>query len=179
MSKISPVPMVYAGVRFRSTLEADWAATFDALDWFWSYEPEAACVDGVNYLCDFYLSTMRVWAEVKGPHDERLDKTQALYRALDPDAWYPDRPLVVILRPPGPGATAVWEPITDGQDIVITRCPDCEHLTFMDAEGAWQCRRCYYGGHPHHDNKFWRKECYRSGELPFTRAPRPTRSAAA
>lgn len=32
-------PTVYAGVNFRSRLEAKWAAFFDAVGWTWEYEP--------------------------------------------------------------------------------------------------------------------------------------------
>jgi hypothetical protein len=170
--KIAAIPTEYRGVRFRSTLEANWAATFDSLDWHWSYEPVAVRVGGHNYLCDFYLPTMRVWCEVKGPHDERLNKTRALHAALEPDPWNSGQPIVVILRPPGPGDVAIWESLDPGQDLIITVCPDCQYHCFMDTEGIWQCRRCYYGNGLTHDNKFWRKEFYRSGELPFVRAPR-------
>lgn len=32
-------PTVYAGIHFRSRLEATWAAMFDQLGWSWEYEP--------------------------------------------------------------------------------------------------------------------------------------------
>lgn len=171
---IKPIPMEYRGTRFRSTLEADWAATFDSLDWYWQYEPMAVEVaTGQAYLCDFHLPTQRVWCEVKGPHDERIDKTRSFYGTLEPDPWEITRPLVVILRPAGPGEAATWHGVRDDQDIVIVRCPECEHWGFMDYDGAWGCRRyCRNGG----ENKFWTLPggaLYRPGDLRFTRAPRP------
>jgi hypothetical protein len=36
---IAPKPVRYAGVNFRSTLEARWASEFDARGWSWRYEP--------------------------------------------------------------------------------------------------------------------------------------------
>lgn len=36
---VKAIPTVYAGVRFRSRLEARWAAFFDLCDWDWRYEP--------------------------------------------------------------------------------------------------------------------------------------------
>jgi hypothetical protein len=46
----------YAGVRFRSRLEARWAVFFDALGIRWEYEPEAfELSDGTRYLPDFRL----------------------------------------------------------------------------------------------------------------------------
>jgi hypothetical protein len=169
--------MNYRGTQFRSTLEADWAATFDSLGWHWQYEPVAVQLEvGGAYLCDFHLPTQRVWCEVKGPHDERIDKVHAFYDQLEPDPWNIRRPLVVILRPAGPGDAATWHGVTEGQDIVITRCPECQHYCFMDVAGAWQCRRgCRNGG----DNKFWRAEYYQSGDLTFARAPRPARKKGA
>ncbi|MFN7611621.1 MAG: hypothetical protein ACK5QX_11930 [bacterium] len=35
----TPHPTTYAGVRFRSRLEARWAAFFDLCQWSWEYEP--------------------------------------------------------------------------------------------------------------------------------------------
>lgn len=36
---IKAIPTVYGGVRFRSRLEARWAAFFDLCKWEWEYEP--------------------------------------------------------------------------------------------------------------------------------------------
>ena len=36
---IKAIPTYYQGVRFRSRLEAKWAALFDQLNWAWTYEP--------------------------------------------------------------------------------------------------------------------------------------------
>ncbi len=77
--RIAAVPQTYAGVRFRSTLEADWAATLDSVGIRWQYEPEAVALpSGALYRPDFYLPDCATWLEVKGPHDERLDKTREL-----------------------------------------------------------------------------------------------------
>lgn len=170
----------YAGTWFASTLEADWAATFDTWHWYWQYEPLAVRLrGGGSYRADFYLPSQRVWAEVKGPHNERVGKPAELQDTLGYDEWEWATDLVVVLRPPGPGDTACWEGTRDDQDIVLVRCPECEHLAFMDYTGAWLCRR-----HPRvrkEPNKFWTAPggaLYRSGELPFTRAPRPQQGAA-
>jgi hypothetical protein len=176
---IAAVPMSYRGTRFRSTLEADWAATFDSLGWHWEYEPIAVQLAGGGaYLCDFHLPTQRVWCEVKGPHDERLDKTHAFYRQLDPDPWDIVRPLVVILRAAGPGDVATWHGVSEDQEIVVATCPECQHHCFMDYNGIWACRRgCRNGG----ENKFWRLDggaLYSSGCIHFSRAPRPKRKGA-
>jgi len=75
------VPKRYAGTNFRSTLEADWAATLDHLAIDWEYEPEAIRLpSGDLYRPDFYLPQATTWLEVKGPHDERIGKTRELGR---------------------------------------------------------------------------------------------------
>src|SRR3990167_10762413 len=48
---IFAIPTLYAGIRFRSRLEAKWAAFFDFLDWPWTYEPD----DLNGYIPDFVL----------------------------------------------------------------------------------------------------------------------------
>lgn len=59
---------VYSGVTFRSRLEARWAIFFDLLDWDWDYEPCSYKVGArMEYLPDFYLPTIDLWVEVKGP----------------------------------------------------------------------------------------------------------------
>jgi hypothetical protein len=58
------IPTVYAGVQFRSRLEARWAAFFDLLGWKWEYEP----FDLEGYIPDFLLHQRphTIWlAEVK------------------------------------------------------------------------------------------------------------------
>ena len=57
---------------FRSTLEADWAATLDSLSIGWQYEPEGVQLpSGELHRPDFYLPGIATWLEVKGPHGER------------------------------------------------------------------------------------------------------------
>jgi hypothetical protein len=177
---IEPIPMEYNGTKFRSTLEADWAATFDTLRWHWQYEPVAVkTVVGEAYLCDFHLPNQRVWCEVKGPHNERLDKVRDFYETVEPDPWDIEKPLVVILRPAGPGNVAMWEPVAREQHIVLATCPECLHHCFMDYNGVWACRRgCRNGG----ENKFWTLgdgALYWPGEIRFARTPRSGRGVRA
>lgn len=176
---IKPVPTWYRGTRFRSTLEADWACTFDAMGWTeWQYEPEALTLStGELYRPDFYLPPQRVWCEVKGPHNERVNKPTQLHKDLnwgEVDEWSWHGKLVVILRAPGPGESAIWDKATDeGQDIVCVRCPDCGHYCFMDHAGVWTCRRHFDVGRE--SRPFWREpggEFNRPGDLKFERAPR-------
>ena len=45
------IPTYYSGIRFRSRLEATWAAFFDLMQWPWEYEP----FDLDGYIPDFAL----------------------------------------------------------------------------------------------------------------------------
>jgi hypothetical protein len=74
----------YAGVQFRSRLEARWAVVFDELGLAWEYEKEGYCFDdGTFYLPDFYLPDLNCWFEVKGnpPTDEEKLKAKSLSTA--------------------------------------------------------------------------------------------------
>jgi hypothetical protein len=169
--------MWFRGVRFRSTLEADWAATFESWDIHWQYEPEAVRIDQkLSYLPDFWLPSIRVWAEAKGPLDTAIHKPRDLQRALQREhrgEWDFTCPFVVILRPSENG-TAMWEAAAPGSDPVIVLCPNCQHFGFMDYDGAWRCRRYCKTK----TNKFWNEPgggIWWPGELPFIRAPRSGR----
>lgn len=48
---ISPRPTFYNGTKFRSRLEATWAAFFDLMEWKWQYEP----IDLRGWTPDFLL----------------------------------------------------------------------------------------------------------------------------
>lgn len=68
----SPIPTTYAGVTFRSRLEARWAVLFDALNVVWLYEPEKIHLrTGINYIPDFHVNVSDwignddIWIEVK------------------------------------------------------------------------------------------------------------------
>ena len=57
------IPTEYAGIRFRSRLEATWAAFFDLLQWPWEFEP----FDLHGYIPDFVLKIEpAAIVEVKG-----------------------------------------------------------------------------------------------------------------
>lgn len=143
---IRAIPLEYAGTRFRSSLEADWAATFDMLGWTWSYEPAgyAAVGDGVSYLPDFHLPAQRLWAEVKGPHDHRLNKPAWLAANLAIDPLNMNTPAVAVLRAPGPGRTARWQHDAAPYTLALAECPQCEYATFTYPRGDFRCRICAY-----------------------------------
>ena len=87
-SSIAAIPTTYAGIQFRSRLEARWAVFFDAIGTPWEYEPEAFYIPsfippdnfsetnreiaGKGYLPDFWLPEVGAYFEVKGasPSDD-------------------------------------------------------------------------------------------------------------
>jgi hypothetical protein len=72
---ITALPTTYAGITFRSRLEADWAHTLDHHRIPWQYEPEGFhLTDGTKYLPDFYLPSVQGWLEIKGDHMDRYTK---------------------------------------------------------------------------------------------------------
>jgi hypothetical protein len=130
---IRAVPVCYAGVLFRSTLEADWAATLDSLAIDWQYEPEAVRLpSGELYRPDFYLPRITTWLEVKGPHEERLAKAIELARAVD---HHPDCT----------GATGDYERCCQGeyQLVVVGLAP-------VRGQTTWKVL-CQVGGEPYDD----------------------------
>jgi hypothetical protein len=62
MNTHAAIPTRYAGVQFRSRLEARWAAFFDLVGWCWEYEP----IELDGYIPDFILKfSIPLLVEVK------------------------------------------------------------------------------------------------------------------
>lgn len=162
MDDIGAIPVTYSGVLFRSTLEADWAATLDSLCIKWQYEPEGLKLpSGRLYRPDFYLPQIATWLEVKGPHSLGLDKTRELAdvaghvpdcrdRGLSPDDagdWDDaccqlEYQLVVIGYAPVRGL-AEWHLLDRwGEDPgkgMLRQCPRCGAWWWVGL-GAYGCR---------------------------------------
>jgi hypothetical protein len=71
---IKPIPTRYAGVLFRSGLEARYARLFDGLEVPWEYEPQGFDAGGTWYRPDFALfpGLGTLWAEIKPRWDNDL-----------------------------------------------------------------------------------------------------------
>lgn len=97
-------PTKYAGILFRSRLEARWAVFFDALGIAWEYEPETFVRDGHHYTPDFaipanrdFMAGERVYVEVK-PTEEAITEAMPKMKATS-------LPLVIVgpVPPSGQG----------------------------------------------------------------------------
>lgn len=97
---IKALEVEYAGIKFRSTLEAGWAQTFDHYGVSWSYEPQAFELKCGNYLPDFWLPDSELWAEAKGPGVPGLEKVQEFGFEHD----------IIVLEPPERGRASWFTP---------------------------------------------------------------------
>lgn len=76
--RIGAIETEYAGVRFRSRLEARWAVFFDALGLKWEHEPEAYTDGTTWYTPDFWLPELELFWEVKPNADYDRTKPKML-----------------------------------------------------------------------------------------------------
>lgn len=138
--RIRAVPTVYGGIRFRSTLEADYAALFDELGIDWAYEPLAVrLTTGDRYLPDFYLPGQRTYVEVKGPHGVGIEKPINLDHALELADFEPFwcAPRVLIGEAGGRLCNSTGRPV-----VSVVDCQTCDHTVLLDLDGPWHCRIC-------------------------------------
>jgi len=97
--KIKNIPTTYKGVRFRSRLEATWAAFFDKMGWNWEYEP----IDLDGWTPDFVISGelgMNIFVEVKPIFDlTQLNNLGKYEREIIKDDIYVGNCIIVGLSP--------------------------------------------------------------------------------
>jgi hypothetical protein len=144
---VRAVPVTYNGIRFRSTLEADWACTMDHYRIAWQYEPEAFQLpSGVFYRPDFWLPEITTWLEVKGPHRERVEKAEELRWAVQtPPEWgdapaasgpYVRKPWRMVVVGGPPDSYNRLNAMMPGASTMLTCCGVCRR---------WQWNACFEG----------------------------------
>ncbi|MDH3039022.1 hypothetical protein [Streptomyces sp. TRM75561] len=152
------VPTTYAGTRFRSRLEADWAITLDGLGILWEYEPELIVLpSGTQYLPDFWLPEVGTWLEVKGPNTPRrekateLGKDRACHCKGACSCRWPGGQLVLLgwpshRSPNRPGYRAryghAWWSAAYGPSAYLIECPSCLRTHWVTLRRPWRCRGC-------------------------------------
>lgn len=146
------IPTTYKGIRFRSRLEATWAAFFDAVGWEgkWQYEP----LDFNGYIPDFVLRFKTpLFVEIK-PALTKTDLEPAVTKAIASGC-----PNILCLMA-FPVDSDYW---CDGKDIgliqddhscsndvaVLMECNQCGTMSIISHYGGWKCRVCdaYDGDH--------------------------------
>ncbi len=167
------IPTKYAGVQFRSRLEARWAAFFELVGWTWAYEP----IDLAGYIPDFVVSVddkgtgrepmlIEVKPIIEWPcavpaclcgaqtpslrdsHDEAIAKIQS-------SGWTKHALIVgAVLLPPGQqGVPRIGQPIESqagsgdwfDTPCVVCRCRSCSsYLWVPDIEGWGTCCDCQF-----------------------------------
>lgn len=130
---IEPKPTTYSGVKFRSRLEAQWAAMFDIIGLKWEYEPP---IDFAGWFPDFRITTQwcPVFVEVKPTYDfsdDGFDKARnhwqsahILMLGAGPLQWF----IGALLDAPS-GANYNWADVNDEIGAGMRR---------NDIENAWR-----------------------------------------
>jgi len=80
---IAPKPTYYDGIRFRSRLEATWAAFFDLCRWRWEYEP----LDLKGWVPDFVLHGPEPIAVEVKPVMTFADFPQSGFDKMNASGW--------------------------------------------------------------------------------------------
>lgn len=137
--RIDAKTTLYNGTDFRSTLEANWAATLDRWAIRWEYEPERITLpSGTVYLPDFRLPDLSTWLEVKGTGIPRIEKAIELGETRSNE-------LVIIGHPPKcydprrnpQGGRPAWTAV--GGTAWLGRCRSCRRMGWWIRGG---CRAC-------------------------------------
>lgn len=173
---IEAVPTWYAGITFRSHLEAKWAATLDTLGVVWTYEPETITLpSGTVYIPDFWLPELRTWLEAKGTGIPRIEKavelgeSRACHCKDQCTCQWPGGQLVLIGHPPKPynpwtdprydnappwvprrhgnhGGHPVWS-TAHGRSAWVGCCQSCQRMGWWTETRCRACGTGATGGH--------------------------------
>lgn len=145
------IPTTYRGVRFRSRLEAKWAAFFDALEWPWVFEPH----DLNFYIPDFVLRFPHAPIVVEVKPETEFAALTPHARRIRTAGW--DRELIVVGsvlfgEPGGEPSIGMLGEVDEGVGTilgsgVIFQCIDCGVVSLRHGEQSFRCRvnGCYDG----------------------------------
>lgn len=141
----------YAGIWFKSNLEAKTAEALDAIGVKWLYEPMCfrdSRYSGGQYTPDFWLPDDCVYIEVVGKIDDRHLENGLVFCELEnvirpdwnmtegPSAERPQYAFVV-------GGGNVFKPTRDGShSCTVHFCRNCNRLMFSLDEDWWTCPFC-------------------------------------
>jgi hypothetical protein len=142
------IPTKYAGIQFRSRLEARWAAFFDLCGWGWDYEP----FDLAGYCPDFLLKFHRpLIAEVK-PANTR-EELQAHTLKIERSGW--EGEILIVGSAPfdsidwgGEHALGILDDRTflpvdhSWGEALFSACQVCARVSIRHSECSYACRVC-------------------------------------
>lgn len=136
----------YAGVLFRSRIEARWAVMFDALKWKWAYEP----LDLLGYIPDFILEMggRQIIAEIKSDTD--LEELRQYAPKIHLSGWIQEFLILGARLFDGDVIGAIGDDycVHEGGSLetdnaVVFRCLDCGDLSVRSENLSWRCRLCH------------------------------------
>ncbi len=147
------IPTIYKKTRFRSRLEARWAAFFDKCNWKWDYEP----IDLRGYIPDFLVHFEKgdVLFEIKPSRPS--DDFESVITKIEKSGW---RSAAAILCATwdelstfsirvGVGTHTLEESPEDGigymgtwGDVVLCECANCDGPALVHAADWPECLRC-------------------------------------
>lgn len=149
------IATMHNGIRYRSLLEAKWAAFFTNIGWQFEYEP----FEGNGYIPDFLiLGEASFLVEVKPAHNWRglEEHTSKVERGLA-GIWGGYAIIVgaspIILHKEGDYACGL---LTESCELrsweagIWSLCPDCRHAAIVSQYGSFQRRPC-----AHYDGSQW------------------------
>lgn len=127
----------YAGLRFRSRVEATWAVFFDEIQIPWVYEP----CDLAGYVPDFDLGFKKrpLLVEVKGSVDDMATAKAKIERS----GW--DGDACVVTNADQPIIGQIYEAGSGWDAAMMGWCLDCKRPTIVSEAGGWGCRNCGAG----------------------------------
>lgn len=139
------IPTTYRGVRFRSRIEARWAAMFDLVQWKWDYEP----IDLAGYIPDFVLQMgeRQMVAEIKS--DTSLAELRSYAPKIVMSGWEHEF-LVLgarlfddgVIGAIGDDHAACFIGEIETDHAVVFRCLSCGGLSVRSESLSWRCRLC-------------------------------------
>lgn len=166
------IPTDYAGVHFRSRLEARWAAFFDLVGWRWDYEP----IDLDGYIPDFVIAFRAGPMLVEVKPAWTVDELHAAAAKVDRSGW---RRAALIVGASVDLIALHGEAMYGDQAIGLINetfwcdesgepfwcwgaahpfiCSECGLRSVCHAEQSYACRLCGGSDGDHHLNP-WRPE---------------------
>lgn len=153
----SAIPSKFNGIKFRSRLEARWAAFFQTMRAPWQYEPEGfRFFPGEMYLPDFLLPQANCWVEIKpsAPSTREKELCRMLCAATARRVilaygsfgyWLPERsikqPMSALCFDPSMDPDGEVVCLGEDVDYEPCICPVCGEFGFeFEGRGARICR---------------------------------------